>query len=218
MPPHGPREPGRRPERLELAGGPHGPGEMPATKPGAPEVEERPGRAKPAGMPPHRADTLPPQPKPPRGSVPEATVPEKQDTVPATPPLALDVDTTKSAESPATPEPVKPSAKLQLEIPHFATDSWGIQAADSARLKADAESLKVHPDVKFVIVGHCDPRASESYNRKLGLKRAEAIRDFLVAAGVDAGRVSVRSDGEKRPISTKPDEYWLDRRVEFELK
>jgi peptidoglycan-associated lipoprotein len=105
-----------------------------------------------------------------------------------------------------------------LEIAHFATDSWQIQAADSARLRADAESLKVHPDVKIVIVGHCDPRASERYNQQLGLRRAQAVRDFLVAAGVDAARISVRSDGEKRPISTKPDELWLDRRVEFEYQ
>jgi peptidoglycan-associated lipoprotein len=113
---------------------------------------------------------------------------------------------------------VQPAAKPQLEIAHFATDSWQIRAADSAQLKADAESLKSHPEVKIVVVGHCDPRASERYNRRLGLRRAEAARDFLVAVGVDASRISVRSDGEKRPISTKPDEFWLDRRVEFEYR
>jgi outer membrane protein OmpA-like peptidoglycan-associated protein/TolA-binding protein len=127
-------------------------------------------------------------------------------------------DTVKPATPPETPEPVKPAAKLQLEIAHFATDSWQIQAADSARLRADAESLKARPDVKIVIVGHCDPRASETYNRELGRRRAQAVKDFLVAAGVAADRVSVRSDGKKRPISTKPDEFWLDRRVEFEFR
>jgi outer membrane protein OmpA-like peptidoglycan-associated protein len=50
------------------------------------------------------------------------------------------------------------------------------------------------------------------------LKRAQAVKGFLVAAGIGADRVSVRSDGETRPISTKPDEYWLDRRVEFEVR
>jgi outer membrane protein OmpA-like peptidoglycan-associated protein len=110
------------------------------------------------------------------------------------------------------------SAKVQLEIAHFATDSWGIQAADTARLRADAESLKARPDVKIVIVGHCDPRASVEYNRELGLKRAQAVKDFLTAAGIGADRVSVRSEGKQRPISTKPDEFWLDRRVEFEFR
>jgi TolA-binding protein/outer membrane protein OmpA-like peptidoglycan-associated protein len=194
--PRGPRGPGR-PERPDLAKGPPGLGERPGLKP----------------------DTGPTGPgtggqKPPPGVGAEGL----KDTVPTPTPTPPGPDTVKPAKPPETPEPAKPAAKLQLEIAHFATDSWQIEAADSARLKADAESLKAHPDVKFVIVGHCDPRASEQHNRELGLKRAEAVRDFLVAAGVAAGRVSVRSDGEKRPISTKPDEYWLDRRVEFEYR
>jgi outer membrane protein OmpA-like peptidoglycan-associated protein/TolA-binding protein len=127
-------------------------------------------------------------------------------------------ETTRAEKPLPVPKKDTVPAKVQLEVAHFVTDSWQIQTADSARLRADAESLKAHPDVKIVIVGHCDPRASERYNQRLGLKRAEAVRDFLVAAGVDAVRISVRSDGEKRPISTKPDEFWLDRRVEFEYR
>ncbi len=212
--PYGPRGPGGPPERPDLASGPHGLREMPGTKPGAPQIGKEPGWERPAGGPPHRADTLPGHanlpPKPPtEAPAPETVAMVKRDTVPAEQPSAPGADTTRQ---------VSPPAKLQLEIVHFATDSWQIQPAESARLKADAESLKARPEVKVVIVGHCDPRASERYNQRLGLKRAEAVRDFLVAAGVDSGRISVRSDGEKRPISTKPDEFWLDRRVEFEYR
>jgi peptidoglycan-associated lipoprotein len=185
--------------------------------------EER--REKGAAELPLKKDTVPVQVKPPPTEPAPKVAPQgTKDTVPATPP-APSVDTMGQEQGPegreqpkaATPEPAKPAAKLQLEIAHFATDSWQIQAADSARLLADAESLKAHPDVKLVVVGHCDPRASERYNKDLGVKRAKAVRDLLVGAGVDAARITVRSDGEKRPISTKPDEYWLDRRVEFEL-
>ena len=195
--PRGPREPGRPPERPDLASGPPGRGERPGLK----------------------TDTGPTGPgtggrKPPPGAGAQGL----KDTVPTPTPTPPGADTVKSAKPPETPEPVKPAAKLELEIAHFSTDSWQIQVADSTRLRADAESLKAHPDVKIVLVGHCDPRASERYNQGLGLKRAQAVRDFLVAAGVDAGRISLRSDGEKRPISTKPDEFWLDRRVEFELR
>jgi outer membrane protein OmpA-like peptidoglycan-associated protein/TolA-binding protein len=207
--PHGERGPGRLPERPELAGGPHGPREMPGPRPGAPEAKKEPGGEKPTGRPPRGIDTLPGQGKPSAKSpVPETTVQTRKDTVPAKETPAPRTDTAE----------LQPAAKLQLEIAHFATDSWQIQASDSARLKADAESLKAHPDVAITIVGHTDPRAGERYNRQLGLKRAEAVRDFLVTAGVDAQRISVRSDGEKRPISTKPEEFWLDRRVEFEYR
>lgn len=149
---------------------------------------------------------------------PEVDTQGLEDTVPKPTSPTPGTDTLKPAKPPETSETPKPAAKFDLEIVHFATDSSLIRAADSARLKADAESLKAHSDVKLLIVGHCDPRASERYNRQLGLKRAEAVRDFLVAAGVDAARISVRSDGEKRPISTKPDEFWLDRRVEFKYR
>ena len=212
--PHGPSGPGGPTERPDLASGPHGLREMPDMKPGAPQMGKEPGWERPAGGPPHRADTLPGHANLPPKPLTEAPAPEtvatgKTDTIPAGQPSAPGADTARQ---------VLPPAKLQLKIVHFATDSWQIQPAESARLKSDAESLKGHPEVKVVIVGHCDPRASERYNQRLGLKRAEAVRDFLVAAGVDSGRISVRSDGEKRPISTKPDEFWLDRRVEFEYR
>ncbi len=194
--PRGPREPRRPPERPDLVKGPPGRGERPGLTP------DPLGREKAAGEQ-QAKDTLAGEARP----APGVGAQGLKDTVPTPTPSGAD-----------TVKPVRPAAKLQLEIAHFATDSWQIQAADSVRLKADAESLKVHPEVKLVVVGHCDPRASERYNRELGLKRAEAVRNFLVAAGVDAGRVSVRSEGEKRPISTKPDEYWLDRRVEFEYR
>jgi outer membrane protein OmpA-like peptidoglycan-associated protein/TolA-binding protein len=208
--PHGNRTPGRLPERPDLAGGPRGPHEMPGMRSGTPGTGKEPGRAKPAGAPSHPAETMPGHANLPPGSpIPETAAQARKDTF--------------AAESPYTPNPdtaehVRSPMRLQLEIAHFATDSWQIQPADSARLKADAESLKARPEVKVVIIGHCDPRASEVYNQRLGLKRAEAVRDFLVAAGIDAGRISTRSEGEKRPISTKPDEYWLDRRVEFEYR
>ena len=200
--PHGNRGPGRLPERPDLAGGPPGRDERPGPKPSADTTGPGSGGQKP----------------PPAESVPAVGPQGTKDTVPKPQTPAPAPDTVKPAKPPAKPEPVQPAAKLQLEIAHFATDSWQIRAADSAQLRADAESLKSHPEVKIVVVGHCDPRASERYNRRLGLRRAEAARDFLVAVGVDASRISVRSDGEKRPISTKPDEFWLDRRVEFESR
>lgn len=210
--PHELREPGRLPRRPDLAKGPPGREEPPVKEPDAPPVEEIPGAPLPG------SDTLVPSRKPPTtGPLPGATAPGKPDTVRLEPSVLAKADTVESPKTPAVPGH-KPETRMRLEIAHFATDSWQIRAADSVRLRADAESLKAHPDLKVVVVGHCDPRGSERYNRELGLKRAQAVRDFFVAAGIDAGRISVRSEGETRPISTKPDEYWLDRRVEFEYR
>jgi outer membrane protein OmpA-like peptidoglycan-associated protein/TolA-binding protein len=195
--PHGPgRFPGRR--DMDTGSGATGRGESLAGKVDTLERDEGAERKREEGRARREEGRKIEAEKP----VGEQTVPK--DTVPA-----------KAQERPA---PERPVASLQLEIAHFATDSWQISAADSVRLRADAEALKAHSEVKVTIVGHCDPRASERYNRELGLRRAQAVRDLLVAVGVAADRISVRSDGETRPISTKPDEYWLDRRVEFEYR
>ncbi len=135
--------------------------------------------------------------------VPAETLPEKM------PVKASPAETAKA-------EPTHPGA-LVLEIVHFDTDRWNIRDADAEVLRRNAEKLKAYPEVKVRIVGHCDPRASDAYNMTLGLKRADAVRMFLADAGVDAARLEVRSEGEHKLISTRPEEYWLDRRVEFEL-
>ncbi|OYD16593.1 hypothetical protein CH330_02415 [candidate division WOR-3 bacterium JGI_Cruoil_03_51_56] len=106
---------------------------------------------------------------------------------------------------------------LELEIVHFDFDKWAIRPDDAEALKRDTALLNEYPFTKLEIVGHCDPRGTEEYNMVLGLKRAEVVMDFLVELGVPKDRMSVRSEGEHRPISTRPEEYWLDRRVEFEI-
>jgi len=209
MSPHGARGPGRMPERPDRTRAEFGRGERQRPRPDTPgreKGEEQSGKT--AGEQPKK-ESLPAGP---------ASVVAPQGTegvAPVTPPPAPSVDTATQPKPEKKTEPVRPAAGPQLEIAHFATDSWQIQATDTARLRANAESLKAHPDLKVVITGHCDPRASERYNKELGLKRAKAVKDFLVAAGVAGDRVAVRSEGKQRPISTKPDEYWLDRRAEF---
>jgi outer membrane protein OmpA-like peptidoglycan-associated protein len=119
------------------------------------------------------------------------------------------------AETTAAGHVEQPAAVL--EILHFDTDKWRIRDADAEILRKDAAYLKEHPELSVTITGYCDPRGTDAYNMILGLKRADAVRMFLADAGVDARRLKVGSEGRKRPISTNPGEYWLDRRVEFEI-
>jgi len=75
---------------------------------------------------------------------------------------------------------------------------------DSAKLRPDAEDilaesaqvLKKNPELAFAVSGHTDNRGSAEYNMKLGLHRAEAIRNFMVAKGVAPERVKIISRGE----------------------
>lgn len=66
------------------------------------------------------------------------------------------------------------------------------------------------------ILGHTDPRGGDDYNHKLGLARANAARDYLIAHGVSSASLNVKSRGEKDAVGTESSSWQLDRRVEIE--
>lgn len=55
---------------------------------------------------------------------------------------------------------------------------------------------------KVVVIGHTDPIGSASSNQRLGLKRAQTVRDLLVDEGVNAANISVASVGSREPVAT----------------
>ena len=59
--------------------------------------------------------------------------------------------------------------------------------------------LKTYPDVTLTIEGHCDERGTREYNLALGERRASAVRSYMVALGIDGGRLSTISYGKERP-------------------
>ncbi|MBK7970016.1 MAG: OmpA family protein [Bacteroidetes bacterium] len=85
------------------------------------------------------------------------------------------------------------------------------------RILVVARALKANPELKIMITGNTDITASEQYNDKLGLKRADAVKNHLVKVyGIDAARLSTESKGEKDPLantSNKP----MNRRVDFSV-
>jgi outer membrane protein OmpA-like peptidoglycan-associated protein len=99
---------------------------------------------------------------------------------------------------------------------HFGFDSSALDASTRAQLAELAGGLKSDIDVKVSIAGHADERGSEQYNMKLGMRRAQAAKAFLVEQGVAAERLSTVSHGEGKPIASGSDESsWAkNRRVE----
>jgi len=80
--------------------------------------------------------------------------------------------------------------------------------------------LKQNERVKVEIAGHTDNVSSADFNMKLSLKRANAVKDFLVSKGIDTRRVTTAGYGEERPIASNDDEKdgrELNRRVEFKV-
>ncbi|MEO8812248.1 MAG: OmpA family protein [Caulobacteraceae bacterium] len=85
---------------------------------------------------------------------------------------------------------------------YFAFDSYQIR--DDARpvLAAQVAWLGRYPAVRVRIEGNCDERGTRDYNFALGARRADAVRDWLVARGVDGARISTVSFGKEHPIDT----------------
>lgn len=80
--------------------------------------------------------------------------------------------------------------------------------------------LLTHPDVNVEIQGHTDQIGSENYNQKLSLERAEAVKKYLVAKGVDGSRLSTSGKGEGDLLfkESDPVSRFYNRRVEFHVK
>jgi peptidoglycan-associated lipoprotein len=70
-----------------------------------------------------------------------------------------------------------------------------------------------------VIEGHADERGTREYNLALGDRRATAVRDFLVAKGINAARVRTVSYGKERPsVAGSTEDAWAkNRRAETVL-
>ena len=108
-----------------------------------------------------------------------------------------------------------------LEKVYFETDKSAIRPRSYRLLRNLATVLGAHPELATVRVeGHTDDRGSDSYNMSLSKRRAEAVRNFLIAAGVEEGRLVVVGKGETDPVSDNAtaEGQTANRRVEFILE
>jgi peptidoglycan-associated lipoprotein len=83
---------------------------------------------------------------------------------------------------------------------YFDFDKYNVREDAQPILQAQAEWLKRYPAVQVRIEGNCDERGTREYNLALGARRANAVREFLVSHGVEAGRISTVSYGKEKPI------------------
>lgn len=82
-------------------------------------------------------------------------------------------------------------------VAHFAFNSATLDEQDKPALQDFAATIgKYHPGVLVTVEGFADPAGSRAYNKKLGMQRAEAVRDFLVSNGLSADQVRAVSYGE----------------------
>ena len=97
---------------------------------------------------------------------------------------------------------------------YFDYDQSSLTSEAQATLDRQAAFLKASPSFRLIIEGHCDERGTREYNLALGDRRASAVRDYLVAKGINASRLSTISYGKERPSVGGSNEtsYALNRR------
>jgi peptidoglycan-associated lipoprotein len=104
-------------------------------------------------------------------------------------------------------EPAQQAAvQATFQVVYFDFDKYDIKPEFRAVIRANATHLKAQPDMKMVIEGHCDERGTTEYNLALGQRRANAVKNALVAEGVKSSNLKVISYGEERPVDPGHDE------------
>ncbi len=95
----------------------------------------------------------------------------------------------------------------------FDYDRYDIRPDAAEQIAANATFLAQHPNIRFLIEGHCDERGSTEYNLALGDNRANAAKEALVKAGVSASRIQIKSYGKEKPFCTESNEQcWQQNR------
>jgi len=104
-----------------------------------------------------------------------------------------------------------------LDMVHFPFDSFTISDEWQTVLDRHAEWLRSNPKVHVQVEGHTDERGTEEYNVTLGQRRADAVREYLVSAGVEDYRIATISYGKLRPLTFDQNEeaHFLNRRAMF---
>ena len=83
----------------------------------------------------------------------------------------------------------------------FATNKYNISTRGSETLLKQVTYLKNNPNLNVTLEGHADERGTREYNLALGEKRANAVKDFLIANGIASSRIKVVSYGKERPAN-----------------
>lgn len=175
------------------------------------------------GAPAPRLAPPPPAPTPvPPPPAPEPVAPE---------PVAAPTPVPAPAPEPPMPVPpvpvpapvAPPPAKIILgdAVLHFANNGDDLGAEAVAAVTAVAETLKAYPgEYHLRVVGHTSSLGSKAHNKALSLRRAKAVAQVLITAGIPADRVSAEGMGPDKPVAdnrTKEGQS-QNRRVEVEVE
>ncbi len=125
-----------------------------------------------------------------------------------------------AAPAPApAPAPVVAAKVTYASDAFFDFDKAVLKPAGKAKLDDLVSRVKGINLEVIIAVGHTDSVGSDAYNQKLSLKRAEAVKAYLVSKGIEKNRVYTEGKGEKQPVADNKTSAGRakNRRVEIEV-
>ncbi|WP_157267704.1 outer membrane protein OmpA [Azohydromonas aeria] len=143
---------------------------------------------------------------------------------PAPPAAPAPVAAPAPAPAPAPAAPVVPAAPVSEKVTYAADAFFDFDKAvlkPDARAKLDdlvSKTGGVNLEV-IIAVGHTDSVGTDAYNQRLSVRRAEAVKAYLVSKGIEKNRVYTEGKGEKQPVADNrsAEGRAKNRRVEIEV-
>lgn len=95
----------------------------------------------------------------------------------------------------------------------FKVDRFDLEKEARTVIENQAIWLKRYPGITVTVEGHADERGTREYNLALGERRANSVRDYMIALGIDPNRVRTISFGKERPVDpSSNEEAWKNNR------
>ncbi|MEZ5486988.1 MAG: OmpA family protein [Steroidobacteraceae bacterium] len=92
--------------------------------------------------------------------------------------------------------------ELTLRGVTFRSGSATLLPADKLIIDSVVDYVQSRPTYAIEVQGHTDDRGSDALNQRLSEQRAKAVADYLIAKGVDAGRLNATGFGESQPVAS----------------
>ena len=101
----------------------------------------------------------------------------------------------------------------------FDVNSTELKPGSQGKLREVAGVLQKYPHSDLEVAGHTDSQGEAEYNQRLSEKRAEAVKNFLAAEGIDSPRIKARGYGETMPVASNDttEGRQMNRRVELKI-
>jgi OOP family OmpA-OmpF porin len=138
---------------------------------------------------------------------------------PAPAPVAAPAPAPKPEAKPeAKPKPVAEKVTFAADV-LFDFDKSVVKPEGRSKLDDLANKVKSINLEVVIAIGHADAIGSDEYNQKLSVRRAEAVKAYLITKGVETNRIYTEGKGEKQPVASNKTKEGRakNRRTEIEV-